>query len=349
MPTLEEIAKLSHVSRSTVSRVINDDPHVRSETRDKVRQVIQQLNYQPNAVARSLAAGHTRILGLIVPAGIAVTFEDPFFPTFIRGVTSACNLNNYSLMLWLADAEYERRTINQIVRNGFLDGMILSSIHLPNEIVSALKASEMPFVVVGQLEPQMDNHYVDVENQRGAQEIVAYLLRLGYRRIATISGPMDTVTAQHRRQGYMDALHSRAIIVNPALEIGGDFTEPSGYYAMQRLLQQKPDAVFAANDLMAIGAMRAIKERGLRIPEDIAIVGFDGIPSSANTDPPLTTVRQPSHHMGVVAAEILIELLQQGEMYKHRVILPTELIVRESCGATMRYGNANAADAGQHY
>ena len=345
MPTLEEIAKLSYVSRSTVSRVINDDPHVRTETREKVQQVIQQLNYQPNAVARSLAAGHTQILGLIVPAGIATTFEDPFFPTFIRGVTYACNAHNYSLMLWLADVEYERRMINQIVRNGFLDGMILSSIHLPNEIVDALSASEMPFVVVGQLQPQIDNHYVDVENYRGAKEVVAHLLRLGYQRIVTISGPMDTVTAQHRRQGYIDALHSRAIIVDPALEIEGDFTEPSGYYAMERLLLQQPDAVFAANDLMAMGAMRAIRDQGLRIPEDIAIVGFDDVPASANTDPPLTTVRQPSHQMGVVAAEILIDVLKHGESYLHRVILPTELVVRESCGAILKYKNANIVTA----
>ncbi|MDF1515810.1 MAG: LacI family DNA-binding transcriptional regulator [Anaerolineae bacterium] len=341
MPTLEEIAELSQFSRSTVSRVINNDPHVSPETRKKVWQVIQKLNYQPNIIARSLAAGHTRILGLIVPAGIATTFEDPFFPTFIRGITSACNAHNYSLMLWLAEPEYERRMINQILRNGLLDGLILSTIHLPDEMVEALSASDMPFVLVGQHHYPVDTHYVDVENRRGAQEIVTHLLRLGYERIATITGPMDTMTARHRRQGYVDALHSRAKVPQPVMEIEGDFTENSGYYAMQRLFDQHPQAVFAANDLMAMGAIRAIREKGMQIPEDIALVGFDDVPTAANTDPPLTTVRQPSHQMGVNAAEILIDVLEHGAMYNHKVILPTELIIRQSCGAVQQYHMAN--------
>jgi LacI family transcriptional regulator len=345
MPTLEEIAKISQFSRSTVSRVINNDPHVSPETREKVWRVIRQFNYQPNAVARSLAAGHTHILGLIMPAGITTTFEDPNFLPFIRGVTSACNNNSYSLMLWLAEPDYERRMINQILSNGVLDGMIVSTIHLPGEIIDAFSASEMPFVLIGQLHYQVNAHYVDVENRRGAQEIVTHLLRLGCRRIATILGPMDTITAQHRRQGYLDALHSRALVADPALEVEGDFTELSGFYAMQHLFSMQPDAVFAGNDLMAFGAMRAIREQGLRIPEDIAVVGFDDVPASVNTNPPLTTVRQPSHHMGAAAAEILIDVIEHGEMYIHRVVLPTELIIRRSCGAVQQYESANPVAA----
>jgi DNA-binding LacI/PurR family transcriptional regulator len=236
--------------------------------------------------------------------------------------------------------------INQIVRNGLLDGLLISTIHLPDEIVEALTVSEIPFVLIGQHRYQVDTHYVDVENHLGAQEIVTHLLRLGYDRIATILGPMDTMTARHRRQGYIDALHSRAKTVNPAMEMEGDFTEPSGYYAMQHLLCQLPDAVFAANDLMAMGAMRVIREHGLKVPDDIAVVGFDDIPASANTDPPLTTVRQPSHHMGVVAAEILIDVLKHGAMYLHRVILPTELIIRKSCGASRQYDSGNSNQTG---
>lgn len=345
MPTLEEIAKLSSYSRSTVSRVINNDPHVSPETREKVWQVIKQLNYQPNVVARSLAAGRTQILGLIVPAGIATTFEDPFFPTFIRGITSACNAHNYSLMLWLAEAEYERRMINQVLRNGLLDGLIISTIHLPDEIVDALSTLEMPFVLIGQHYRNVDTHYVDVENQRGAQEIVTHLLRLGYQRIATITGPMDTMTARHRWQGYVDALHSRGKMNQKSLEVEGDFTEPSGYYGMQRLIAQQPDAVFAANDVMALGAIRKIREEGLRIPDDIAVVGFDDVPAAAHADPPLTTVRQPSHQMGVVAAEVLIDVVEHCETCIHRIILPTELVIRRSCGVTKHYETTSAVAA----
>jgi LacI family transcriptional regulator len=248
-------------------------------------------------------------------------------------------------MIWLAEPDYEHRMINQILQNGLLDGLIVSTIHLPDEIAQLISASNMPFILVGQHTRKLDTHYIDVENQRGSQEIVTHLLRLGYEKIASIIGPMDTMTARHRRQGYIDALHSRAKVVNPDMQVEGDFTEPSGYYAMQRLLIQQPDAVFAANDLMAFGAMRAIREQGLRIPEDIAVVGFDDVPAAASTDPPLTTVRQPSRQMGVVAAETLIDVVEHGASYMHRIILPTELVIRRSCGATKQYEKSNAVAA----
>jgi LacI family transcriptional regulator len=337
VPTLEEIAKISKVSRSTVSRVINHDPHVADETREKVMSVVKRLNYQPNAIARSLAAGRTRIVGLIVPAGIATTFHDPFFPAFTQAMATTCAQHDYSVMLWLAEPDYERRMIQQVLNNGMLDGVIISSIHLPEDVVQALMTSKMPFVVVGQHNyGHTDYSYIDVENRRGAQEAVTHLLRLGHRRIAHIAGPQDTVCAQDRLQGYKDALRTRGLALTPELVVEGDFTEETGYYVMKGLLPQRPDALFAANDLAALGAMRALTEAGYRIPEDMPVVGFDDVPAAASTDPPLTTVRQPTERMGVVATETLIDMLEHGDSFPRRVILPTEFVIRASCGAEVR-------------
>ena len=336
MPTLEEIARLSLVSRSTVSRVINDDPHVSSETREKVLEVVRRLNYQPHAVARSLAAGRTRIIGLVVPAGIVTTFQDPFFPVFVQAMASTCNSRGYSVMLWLSEAENERRSLNQLLSNGLLAGVIISTIHLPDGLAQQLESAGLPFVLIGQHTRPIETHYVDVENRRGAQEIVTHLLRLGYKKIAHICGPMDTVCAQDRRSGYIDALRAREKAVDERLIIEGDFVEPAGYYAMQQLLPLKPDAVFASNDLMAMGAIRAMREVGIRVPRDVGVVGFDDIPSAVSADPPLTTVRQPTHRMGTVITETLIDVIEHNAGFIRRVVLPTELVIRESCGAALK-------------
>jgi len=333
MPTLEEIARLSQVSRSTVSRVINNDPHVSDATRARVLEVVARVGYEPNAVARSLAAGHTHIIGLLVPSGIATAFGDPFFPIFTQAMASTCNARDYSVMLWLAEPDYERRMINQILGNGLHDGLIVSTIHLPDEIVDALVGAALPFVLIGQHSQEVDSHYVDVENYRGAQELAMYLLHLGYRRIAHICGPLDTLCAQHRRQGFLDVMRARGHRVDASMMVEGDFTEASGYYAMQALLPQRPEAIFAGNDLMAIGAMRALREAGLRVPDDVGVAGFDDVPAAASADPPLTTVHQPTARMAVVATEMLIDVVEQRDTLKHRVILPTELVIRRSCGS----------------
>jgi LacI family transcriptional regulator len=337
LPTLEEIAKLSQVSRSTVSRVINNDPHVSAPTRERVMAVVQQLDYQPNAVARSLAAGRTQILGLIIPAGLANTFHDPFFPVFIRSVVATCSARDYSVMLWLAEPDDERRLVNQVLRNGMLDGLIVTTMHLPEEIVDALLAAGLPFVFAGRYtDRRIEASYVDVENRRGAQEAVTHLLRLGCRRVAHITGPLDTTSAQDRLQGYKDALRSRGMRWAPELVAEGDFTESTGYFAMQTLLSLDFDALFAANDLTAMGAIRALREAGRRVPEDVAVVGFDDIAVAASADPPLTTVRQPSDRMGAVATETLIDMIDHDDAFLHRVVLPTELVIRGSCGAMVR-------------
>lgn len=333
--TLEDIARLCEVSRSTVSRVINRDPNVSDRTRKKVLEVIQLYNFQPNIAARGLAAGHTGVIGLVIPMGVSAIFTDPFFPLLIQGVSAACNENDYSVMLWLAEPEYERRTIRQILYNGLVDGVIVSSMRVNDPIVEALAESKQPFLTIGRQPDGKAISYVDVTNRTGSYTITRHLLKLGRRRIATITGPSNMVGVMDRLDGYLTALKDAGITPDPNLIVEGNFTDISGYQAMQGLLPYQPDAVFAASDIMALAAMRAVCETGLRVPQDIAVVGFDDITLAERSTPPLTTVRQDILHVGAVGAETLIDMIHHPEGTPRRIVLPTELIVRATCGSLL--------------
>jgi LacI family transcriptional regulator len=226
--------------------------------------------------------------------------------------------------------------IRQMIHGGLIDGVIVASMLMDDPVVEALIDSDMPFILIGRHPTNSKIHYVDVDNQSSAREAVAHLLRLGYRRVATITGPRNMIAGADRRAGYLDALRDRRLAADADLIVEGDFSEAGGYAAMQRLLARQPDAVFAASDVMAAGAIRAIREAQLRIPEDIAVVGFDDMPFAARNDPPLTTIRQPIHRTGGLAAETLIDLIEKPASPTRRVILPAELVVRTSCGSSLK-------------
>ena len=237
---LEEIARLSHKSRSTVSRVINNDPHVSEQTREQVMEVVQRLNFHPNAAARSLAAGRTRVLGLVIPTGVSALFTDPYFPLLVQGVATACNAHDESVMLWLAEPEYERRTIGKVMHGGLIDGVILASVLSGDPLLEALTEGHLPFVLVGR-QPGNDRlSYVDVDNVNSAREAVTHLLRLGRRRVATITGLLNMNAGVDRREGYWAALRQRGLPIEAGLMAEGDFTEAGGFAAMQRLLPANP-------------------------------------------------------------------------------------------------------------
>ncbi len=329
--TLEEIARQAGVSRSTVSRVLNKHPNVSADARERVLAVTQRLDFTPNVLARSLAGGRTNVLGLVIPMGVSTLFTDPYFAILIQGVASACNAHDYSVMLWLAEPEQERRVIQKILQGGLIDGVVVSSMLIDDPLIKALLDRQMPFILVGRHPTDQRVSYIDVDNRNSAREMVAYLLRLGYCRIATVTGPHNMIAGADRLEGYQMALRERGIVPDPALIASGDFTEAGAYTATRRLLPHEPDAIFCASDAMAVGAMRALREAGKRVPEDIGLAGFDDIPVAARMEPPLTTVRQPIHRTGSVAAETLIDLIEEGESRPRRVILPTELVIRSSC------------------
>ena len=336
MVTLEEIAILAKVSRSTVSRVINNAPKVKAETRVRVEKVIEQINYHPNWAARSLAGGHTGVIGLVVPMGVSTLFKDPYFSFIVQGVSAACNAKNRSAMLWLAEPEYERHTVQQFLYNHVVDGMIIASSLIDDPLLKALLEGDLPFMLIGRYPGNPDVSYVDVDNEKAAFEIVSYLAGIGYQRIATITGPSNMIAGFDRLEGYKKAMRQCNLLIEDNLIVEADFSEYGGYVAMQKLLPRMPEAVFVASDTMAIGAIRAAKDAGYRIPEDIGIAGFDDMPFAASSDPPLTTTRQPIQHCGAIAAQALIGMIDHPSEAHHHIILPTELVIRSSCGPTKR-------------
>ena len=331
--TIKEIAALAGVSRSTVSRVLNEHPDVSAKTRQQVSQVIAETGFSPNPIARSLSSQKSGIIGLVIPLTIRSLFEDPFFPRFIQGISQSCNAHDYTLSLFLFHSqEEEAKLYPRIARRQLLDGVIVAASQSENLLVPQLVASQIPFVMHGRHEDPGVS-FVQVDNVNGATRAVTHLIRRGCRRIATITGRMDSLSAVDRKQGYLIALWDRGYPIDEKLIIAGDFTEMSGYEAMQRLLAHKPDAVFVASDTMALGALRALREAKISVPKDIALVGFDDLPHAATADPPLTTVRQPIRRAGALAVETLIDIMYNGLEPTRRIIMPTELVIRVSCGA----------------
>jgi LacI family transcriptional regulator len=334
--TLEQIAKLAGVSRSTVSRVVNDYSGVRIEVRERVSQVIRETGYQPHAAARSLVTRRSQIIGVVIPEAVTTLFTDPFFPLLLAGVTETCNAHRYHLMLSLFDRPAgQEEMYRHVLGSGYLDGVIVASFRVGEPLIPELLERQVPFVIVGR-HPDRRVNYVDADNIGGARMAVEHLIRLGHRRIGIITGPVDMPGSQDRLQGYQQALDAHRIPVEQALIAEGDFTESSGATCAQRLFPALPTAMFVANDTMAAGALRALRRAGRRVPQDMALIGYDDVPIAAAVEPALTTVRQPITRLGSMAAEVLLGMLNSPngtDGPPHKVILPTELVVRYSCGA----------------
>ncbi len=352
--TLEEIARLAGVSRSTVSRVINNAPYVDAETRARVLQLIAEHDFHPNTAARALASRRSRIIGLVIPQTLHAVFSDPYFPTLIQGIALACDEHSYylmlSLMLHQSDDAFRR-----LIRAGHMDGLIVASAMTGDDLVARLLDERFPFVLIGRAPGRTDITTIDADNVRGAGMAVQHLARLGYTRIATITGPLDMVASLDRRDGYLAGLRSVGLEAPPEYIQEGDWTEWSGQRAMATLLHlaSPPQAVFAASDNMAIGALKTLRAAGLRVPDDIALVGFDDITLASAVDPPLTTVRQPIDRLGYTAASTLIDLLQSNQKQDNRIgaqhiVLPTELVVRASCGQARRFAASGRPLAKDH-
>lgn len=333
--TLEEIAQLSGVSRSTVSRVINDQPNVKLEVRERVLKVVAETGYHPDPAARSLAGRRTGVIGLVIPRAVTMLFNDPYIPRLLQGITQACNAHDCTLSLFLLHTQEEEEKLHpRILRTQLFDGVIVQAAEIGDSLISQMVEHEVPFVMIGRPEDDSTVSFVNADNVIGAYTAVSHLIQLGYQRIATITGPLDQSAGLDRRQGYLNALQDRGRGADPNLMMQGDFTETSGYISMQRLLPHKPDAVFVASDTMAFGALRALRQAGLSVPQDVAIIGFDDLMPSATSDPPLTTIRQPILRVGAQVVETLIDILNNGLDPARRIVMPTELVIRGSCGAT---------------
>ncbi len=331
--TLEQIADLAGVSRSTVSRVINDHPSVKPEVRERVQEVIAETGYHPDPAARSLASRRSGIIGLVIPRAVHSLFTDPYYPRLMQGITQACNVNDYTLSLFLFHTEDdERKLYPRVLRNQLVDGVIVTGSQINDPLIPKLLDNQVPFVMVGRPNDLLDDvSFVDADNVVGAYTATGHLIRSGRERIATITGPLNTTVGLDRRQGYLDALNDRGRSIDEALIVEGDFTVAGGYTATQRLILHQPDAIFVASDTMSFGALRALRDGALSVPDDVAVVGFDDLPTAGLSDPPLTTIRQPIRRVGAQVVETLIDILTNGPEPPRRIVLSTELVIRSSC------------------
>jgi DNA-binding LacI/PurR family transcriptional regulator len=331
--TLERVAELAGVSRSTVSRVLNDDDHVKASTREKVLEVVAREGYVLNQAARGLASGRAGTIGIVISVDLAHLFSDPFFAALLKALYSAARDRELVVSVWLLEDDGDPKTINQITRGSTLDGAVVAAGRTNDPIVEALSASNKPFVLLGRPANGASMSYVDIDNRAATRDATRHLLRNGRRRIAHLAGPEIAVAAIDRRAGYLDALEEAGIPLDLNLVHETDFTAADARIGTRRVMEHNPDAILAANDVMAMSAMSELAARGVRVPEDVAVVGFDDLAAASQADPPLTTVRQSIRLLASEAIRTLNALIEDRSIPPQQVVIPTELIVRTSCGA----------------
>ena len=328
--TLDSVAAAAGVSKSTVSRVINGSSQVSPEVLVAVNAAIAELDYSPNRAARSLANRQTMAIALVVPEESSRFFGDPYFSAIMDGIADGLEDSDYVLVLQLAQPHGRSTKSQRYLLGGNVDGALVVSHHANDEFLAHLDES-LPVVFGGRpLHPEEQrSFYVDVDNAAGAQLGTDYLIALGRTRIASIAGPTDMPAGADRAVGFTRAMQAAGL--DAGLVEHGDFTAASGARAMRDLLDRTPelDAVFVASDLMATGAVSVLRERGLSIPGDVAVMGFDDSPAATSGDLLLTTVRQPSREMGAMMAHTLLALLR-GESPERVNIMDTRIIVRAS-------------------
>lgn len=339
-PSISDVAKHAGVSRTTVSYVLNNvtDIHISEQTRQRVLDAARELDYHPNAIARSLARKKTLTLGLVLCTNLDRLNSDAFLPGVIYGIGSVATPAGFRLLVEVVDDASRPDAYISLIREVHSDGIILAGVHPEDNHLRKLNPEEFPIVLWGRI-PNATLPFVDVDNVSAARMAVEHLIGLGHTRIACITNAPRNFgnEATDRLYGYQMALEAHGIAYDEVLVRYGDYQERSGFEAMQSLLEQyeRPTAVFVASDVVALGALSAARNAGLRVPEDLAVVGFDDIQLAQYIVPPLTTVRVPAHEIGATSAQMLLNVIQNG----HRpasVFLETELIVRESCGARLQ-------------
>jgi DNA-binding LacI/PurR family transcriptional regulator len=325
--TLDDLAALSGVSRATVSRVINGGP-VAEATRLHVMEVLDRTGFRPNAAARTLASGRSGVVGVVMHVDPHLLFQDQYFSQLLQGIADHLAGQGAGMMLWLGNRT-RAEILDHVLGMSFLDGVIVSAHALVDPIVDGLLSSNVPTVLVGHRRADLTASYVDIDNEQAADLVTTHLISLGRTRVGHITGSRGTVHAEDRVTGYKRAMR-RAGLDDEGLIADGDFNVHSGFAAAATLLDLAVDAIFCANDASAAGALEAIRTRGLRVPDDVALAGFDDLELAARLDPPLTSVRQGVRQQGIEAARALLQLLQDPGRSPRRVLLPTELVVRQS-------------------
>lgn len=328
---MRDVAARAGVSVTSVSHVINETRPVSIELRQRVVHAMQELGYQPNRLARSLRSGKTNTIGMIVPDS-----ANSFFAEVARGIEDTSFEHGYSLILCNSDSDLEKEAFyTNVLVEKQVDGILFVAAGVSTERILELQQKQIPVVVVDREIPGVEVDTVLTDNQRGGWLVTRHLIDLGHQCIGLITGPSDLTLSAYRVTGYRQALAESGLSEDEELVVRGDFGFESGYQSTRRLLSRSrpPTAIFACNDLMAVGALRAAVQEGRRVPQDLSVVGYDDIPLASYTNPPLTTVAQPNYAMGVQAATMLLDQLQDPSSAPRRITLAVELQVRDSAAA----------------
>ncbi len=332
-PSLEDIARKAGVSRSTVSRVINNDPNVKLETREHILKIIEQERYNPNTIARMMVTGRTQVIGVVVPHEYQIFFNDPYyFPALLEGVSATAIERDYAMLLWVRQSgEDEGIFYRRILQNGLMDGVILASAAINHSLIGYLLEMNIPLAMVER--PGMDDNrvsYVTIDNAAAARTAVEHLISNGRRRIGIMTGALDNMDAVERLEGFKQTMRDAGL--RDDLIAYGNFQRRSAYESTKQLLDQGIDAVFSCSDIMAQGVYEALNEAGCKIPDDVAVVGFDDLPTATKLDPPLTTIRQPLREKGAIATGLLLDAVEGKSHAAQHIVLPATLVIRQSSG-----------------
>jgi DNA-binding LacI/PurR family transcriptional regulator len=328
--TIKDVAGRAGVSTATVSRVLSGITGVREPLKSQVIDAARMLGYRPNRAARDLRARSSRTIGVLIP-----DIENPFFTSVIRGIEETLQATGYSLQLANYNEDPDRETTHlETFRAEGVGGLIFAASRTPSPLYQLLSDSGMTMVAVSRAPGRLRVDQVTTANRDGAYTATTHLISRGHRRVAFINGPAELNTARDRQEGYEAALRDSGLPVEERLIVHCDFRQRAGYEAMNRILESgsKPTAVFAASNLLTLGALQAIHEHALDIPGQIAIVGFDDMSWAMSLRPPLTTVAQPAIEVGQTAAQLLLDRLRKPDQPRKQIVLETHLMVRASCG-----------------
>jgi LacI family transcriptional regulator, repressor for deo operon, udp, cdd, tsx, nupC, and nupG len=331
---MSDVAKLANVSPATVSRVLSNPELVSKETRQKVLDVINQVNYKPHIVARQFRTKETKIILVVVP-----DITSAFFSKVLRGIEHVAVNNGYQVILGDTenDIEREKEYINLLLQKQ-ADGMVLLTARLNKTNLEEI-SEHFPMVLACEYMDGLNVPTVSIDNISSARKATEHLIKLGHTKIAHITGPINVILSRDRMRGYQQAMMSHELDIDSAYIQEGDFSFESGYNQTLKLLalENPPTAVFAFNDEMAMGAIKAAKDSGLKAPEDLAVVGFDNVKMSSVIEPNLTTINQPKYEIGKKAMELLLKIINGESINKKKFVMKDELVIRESCGANLDF------------
>jgi len=330
MVTIKDIARKAGVSPSTVSRALNGNPVINRETRRRIRELAEEMGYEKNELARGLVKGDIGAIGLIIP-----DITNPFFAEITRGVEDAANERGHGVILCNTGGDLEKeKEYARLLRRKRAGGLILASVTVDDPYIEGLVKGDIPLILVSRVPKEVDTSYITVDDRKGAKMAVEYLMGLGHKTIGFIDGPEDVIPSRDRMKGYQEVLKEHGIPLYEEIICYADFTREAGYHVMKRYLKlpELPTAVFAANDLIALGAIEAIEEDGSLVPDDISVIGFNNISYASLPRIMLTTIAQPMYEMGFAAAEYILDVVEGKREERLQRVLEPKLIVRKTCG-----------------